>query len=284
MRNSVGLGLALLLGLGLAGCATRTAKAPSYDDRELRPLNQDLAAWLARLNVQPPVAAEPAVAVSAPVSQDVAPVTREEPSPQLHAQTNLNAPSLTPANGVNDSEAQASQILSAPAAPAALSGATAVPPAPDATSAPVLTDPAAAPTIAPEAVPATAIPLVSTPSPASASVAETPLAKEMEVASDESPSAEPLIEDPAKTPPAPELPVWTALPGESLRDAIQIWSQREGWQVEWDAQVDYDIAAVLTYRGSYLDAIRGIFKAHASADRRLLVDLYPTQKLIHVTE
>lgn len=284
MQNSVGLGLALLLGLGLAGCATRTAKAPSYDDRELRPLNQDLAAWLARLNVQPPVAAEPAIAVSAPVSQDMALVTREEPSSQVHAQTNLNAPSLTPANGVNDSEAQPSQFLSAPAAPAALSGATAVPPAPVATSTPVLTDPVAAPTIAPEVVPATVVPPVSTPGPASASVAASPPEEEAAVAGDESPFAEPLLEDIAKTPPAPELPVWTALPGDSLRDAVQIWSQREGWQVEWDAEIDYDIVAGLSYRGTYLEAIRGIFKAHAGAERPLLVDLYPTQKLIHVTE
>ncbi|OHE80665.1 MAG: hypothetical protein A2X76_01340 [Lysobacterales bacterium GWF1_69_6] len=100
-------------------------------------------------------------------------------------------------------------------------------------------------------------------------------------------AAEPTpIETVAEAPPAPEpeLPAWTALPGDSLRDAVQIWSQREGWQVEWDAQIDYDIVAALTYRGSYLDAIRGIFKAHAGAERPLLVDLYPNQKLIHVTE
>ncbi len=254
MQISVRLGLAVLLGLGLTGCAARTAKAPSYDDRELRPLNQDLAAWLARLNVQPPVAAEPAIAVGAPVSsQAIAQVTRAEPSPPTEALTNLNAPSPKLANGVNDLTPQASQFLQAAAPVAPATRATAMPPVAVAavTSSPDSPPPPASPLPPPLTLTATAT-TIEAPKPAAA--------------------------------PEPELPTWTALPGDSLRDAVQIWSQREGWQVEWDAQIDYDIVAALTYRGTYLEAIRGIFKAHAGAERPLLVDLYPTQKLIYVTE
>jgi len=269
MQNSVRLGLAFLLGLGLAGCATRTAKAPSYDDRELRPLNQDLAAWLARLNVQPPVAAEPAVAASAPVPQETSLAARDEPIPAPQPQTNLNAPSPNPANGVNASAVQPSQFLPTLATSPGPGGATAMPPAAQAPSPPSpASDPAPAPVIA-HAPPQPPAPKTTPAAPPAVEAAEpTP------------------IETVAEAPPAPEpeLPAWTALPGDSLRDAVQIWSQREGWQVEWDAQIDYDIVAALTYRGSYLDAIRGIFKAHAGAERPLLVDLYPNQKLIHVTE
>lgn len=39
--------------VALAGCASHKAKAPSYDDVGLRPINADLVSWMRRLNVQP---------------------------------------------------------------------------------------------------------------------------------------------------------------------------------------------------------------------------------------
>lgn len=38
----------------LLGCASHHPKVPSYEDRDLRPINQDLVAWLDRLNVDQP--------------------------------------------------------------------------------------------------------------------------------------------------------------------------------------------------------------------------------------
>lgn len=42
-----------LLALVLAGCATSHPKIPSYNDQDLRPINQDLVAWMQRMNADP---------------------------------------------------------------------------------------------------------------------------------------------------------------------------------------------------------------------------------------
>lgn len=42
-----------MLALALAGCASSHPKVPSYNDRDLRPINQDLVAWLHRMNAAP---------------------------------------------------------------------------------------------------------------------------------------------------------------------------------------------------------------------------------------
>jgi hypothetical protein len=53
---------------------------------------------------------------------------------------------------------------------------------------------------------------------------------------------------------------------------------------QWDAEIDYQVPGTLSFEGDFLDAVRGLFKAYARAKRPLLVDAYPNQKIIHVTE
>lgn len=83
--------------------------------------------------------------------------------------------------------------------------------------------------------------------------------------------------------PAPK-PEWIAEHGTTLRAAVEEWSSKAGWTVIWDASIDYPIVGTLRYRGEYLDAVRGIFLAHAHAARPLQADAYVGQKLVHVTE
>ena len=42
-----------------AGCASKGPVKPSYNDAQLRPINQDLVAWLRRLNINQPESASP---------------------------------------------------------------------------------------------------------------------------------------------------------------------------------------------------------------------------------
>lgn len=80
-------------------------------------------------------------------------------------------------------------------------------------------------------------------------------------------------------------PTWKAVGGsDTLRSAVEQWAKRAGWTVIWDAGIDYPIVGSLKYEGTYLDAVRGIFLAHAGAERPLRADAYTRQQLIHITE
>lgn len=78
---------------------------------------------------------------------------------------------------------------------------------------------------------------------------------------------------------------WVAKKGNSLRDSVTEWAQKAGWDVNWVPQdLDYPIIGTLTYEGTFENAITGIFRAYEGAERPMLVDGNPSQKLIVVTE
>lgn len=78
---------------------------------------------------------------------------------------------------------------------------------------------------------------------------------------------------------------WVAKKGSSLRDSVTEWAQAAGWDVSWVPQdLDYPIIGTLTYEGTFENAVMGIFRAYEGAERPMLVDGNPRQKLIVVTE
>lgn len=78
---------------------------------------------------------------------------------------------------------------------------------------------------------------------------------------------------------------WVAKKGSSLRDSVTEWAQKAGWDVTWVPQdLDYPIIGTLTYEGTFENAVTGIFRAYEGAERPMLVDGNPRQKLIVVTE
>lgn len=78
-------------------------------------------------------------------------------------------------------------------------------------------------------------------------------------------------------------PVWVAKTGATLRESVTEWGDKAGWQVVWSAGFDYPILAQLTFGGSFLDAIVGIFRSYEKAERPLLVDVHESQKLIVIS-
>ncbi|KVR89451.1 toxin co-regulated pilus biosynthesis Q family protein [Burkholderia vietnamiensis] len=87
-------------------------------------------------------------------------------------------------------------------------------------------------------------------------------------------------------PSAPAAPVvmsWIAKSGSTLRTAVTEWATKEGWQVVWGPTFDYPIVSQLSFDGSFLDAIVGVFRSYEKADRPLLVDVHAAQKLLYIT-
>ncbi|MDH0341967.1 toxin co-regulated pilus biosynthesis Q family protein [Chromobacterium haemolyticum] len=78
---------------------------------------------------------------------------------------------------------------------------------------------------------------------------------------------------------------WVAKAGSSLRESITKWAEKAGWDVRWvPDDLDYQIIGNLTYEGSFENAITGIFRAYEKAERPMLVDGNPKQKLLVITE
>ena len=78
-------------------------------------------------------------------------------------------------------------------------------------------------------------------------------------------------------------PVWLAKTGATLRESVSEWGDKAGWQVVWSADYDYPILAQLTFEGSFIDAIVGVFRSYEKAERPLLVDVHESQKLIVIS-
>lgn len=92
----------------------------------------------------------------------------------------------------------------------------------------------------------------------------------------------PATPKPAK-PAVPKLPVWLVPAGSTLRDAVTSWCKTAGWHLRWSADINYPVAARLTFRGTFKQAIRGVFNMYQQADQPLYVDTWPLQKLVIVS-
>lgn len=281
--------IALVAAFG-SGCASSlSAKTPKFRDRDLRPMNQDLAAWLERLNAGPTVAGAPDARPTVARDPTVDPRRTTPALQRLPEARAVVSTTLPPSNAVPSPAASTPTATASPPPPpvpvAAVAAVALTSPdqaqsaasAPAATSpSPGVSQPPASPTQIPDApnIALAAEPGESKHSPALGSV----------VTSAASVSVKSVAVAPLPPPLPPPQPTWTAFNGTTLRGSVEEWSAKAEWTVVWDAGVDYPISGSLKYEGTYLDAIRGIFFAHAGAERPLRADLYTSQKLIHITE
>lgn len=83
----------------------------------------------------------------------------------------------------------------------------------------------------------------------------------------------------------PPKPVWTAKVGGTVRSTMDEWAKKEGWTLVWPmADLDYRIAAPLSFDGSLVDATSKLTRLYETAERPLAVDIHPSQKLIVFSE
>lgn len=84
---------------------------------------------------------------------------------------------------------------------------------------------------------------------------------------------------------AEPLPSWSANAGTTLRQTIEGWSHKEGWDVRWESELlDYPIEETFSMVGKYLDVITRVFELYKDAKRPFKVEVYPSQKLVVVKE
>jgi Toxin co-regulated pilus biosynthesis protein Q len=84
---------------------------------------------------------------------------------------------------------------------------------------------------------------------------------------------------------AEPLPAWSAQAGTTLRQTIEGWSHKQGWDVRWESELlDYPIEGTFSMIGEYLDVITRTFELYKDAKRPFKVEVYPSQKLVVVKE
>jgi len=78
---------------------------------------------------------------------------------------------------------------------------------------------------------------------------------------------------------------WDAPVGSTLRQSVEAWAKRAGWQVVWEADdLDYPIEAALHFRGTFAEAIAQVFPLYDGARRSFIVDGNSSQRIVHVSE
>lgn len=78
-------------------------------------------------------------------------------------------------------------------------------------------------------------------------------------------------------------PVWEISPADgTLRNAFTRWAGAAGWQLSWDAPVDYPINVRATFSGSFDEAVGSVATALETADVPLQVTFYRANKVLRV--
>ncbi|MCH5536062.1 TcpQ domain-containing protein [Pseudomonas syringae pv. syringae] len=102
-------------------------------------------------------------------------------------------------------------------------------------------------------------------------------------------SQAPMKPEPAAKPVATVAPqeTWNAHVGSTLRQSVEDWAKRAGWQVIWVPEdLDYPIEAPLSFTGTFSSAVRQIFPLYDNAKRSFVVDGNEGngQQVLHVSE
>ncbi|WP_080765681.1 TcpQ domain-containing protein [Pseudomonas syringae group genomosp. 3] len=80
---------------------------------------------------------------------------------------------------------------------------------------------------------------------------------------------------------------WKATVGSTLRQSVEEWAKRAGWQMIWGPEdLDYPIEAPLSFTGSFSSAVKQIFPLYDNAKRSFVVDgnAGQGQQVLHVSE
>lgn len=78
---------------------------------------------------------------------------------------------------------------------------------------------------------------------------------------------------------------WDAPIGSTLRQSVEAWAKRAGWQVVWEPDdLDYPIEAALHFRGTFAEAVAQVFPLYDGARRSFIVDGNSSQRVVHVSE
>lgn len=78
---------------------------------------------------------------------------------------------------------------------------------------------------------------------------------------------------------------WAIMPADgTLRNALQSWAEKAGWQLHWEASVDVPITVSATFHGDFREAVKRLFSALSASDVALNALLYTGNNVLRVTE
>ena len=113
----------------------------------------------------------------------------------------------------------------------------------------------------------------------------TPAAKPSAAAVSTASSTYPLPSVRLTEPASAMTQTWDAPIGSTLRQSVEAWAKRAGWQVVWEPDdLDYPIEAALHFRGTFAEAVAQVFPLYDGARRSFIVDGNSSQRIVHVSE
>jgi hypothetical protein len=77
----------------------------------------------------------------------------------------------------------------------------------------------------------------------------------------------------------PRPAIWCLYQGKTLKQALNSWSQRAGWTLQWEFRHDYPIVITTCFKGSFSQALQAVTRAYEPAEHPFYLDLYPQQRL-----
>ncbi|MFM0152114.1 toxin co-regulated pilus biosynthesis Q family protein [Paraburkholderia sediminicola] len=86
-------------------------------------------------------------------------------------------------------------------------------------------------------------------------------------------------------PPPPPLPTWRIeLSDRTVRAALTRWAQQAGWQLIWEAPVDFSVDAPAVVTGTFDQALQSVVAALASSNAPVQAILYRGNKVLRIVE
>jgi hypothetical protein len=77
--------------------------------------------------------------------------------------------------------------------------------------------------------------------------------------------------------------VWVVASGQTLRDVLQDWSDREGWTLAWATGYEYPIAASAVFKGDFMDATSAVVRNFSRATPAPYAKFYKGNKVLVVS-
>lgn len=81
----------------------------------------------------------------------------------------------------------------------------------------------------------------------------------------------------------PVVPTWSLQPGKTVQANLAIWAQRAGWQMAWDATVDYPVDLAASFQGDFVSAVKQLVTSYQEARVPLRVGIYNGNRVIRIT-
>lgn len=94
---------------------------------------------------------------------------------------------------------------------------------------------------------------------------------------------QPVADMPVRDVPVRDMPTWDVRASDgTIRGVLSRWANTAGWQLVWDAPVDFSIDAQATLRGSFEDALQALVASLGRTSAPIQAILYRGNHVLRV--